>query len=154
MEDVQGTDVAERQERQEPCFPLFHVSKMSLFVVICCMCLVAMAVQALAALVACVEWGAEVGLSELRGHLGKGADEPGSLLPRGAAGLVAVGSGTDRQGRPLAIVRLGRLTEALVESCGRKSLLRCVAPRCPCQGVRSASLTGEDGILMFSSMTF
>lgn len=84
--------------------------------------------QALAALVSCVEWGARVGLSDLRGHLGAGPEAAGCLLPRGAEGLVTMGAGRDRQGRPLVIVRLGRLTASLVESCGRRPPLRFVRP--------------------------
>lgn len=85
--------------------------------------------QALASLVSCVEWGASVGLSGLRGHPGGGAAEgqegsAPSPLPA-AEGLVCLGSGFDRLGGPLVVVRLGGLTHSLVEACGKKALLRC-----------------------------
>ncbi|CBN79393.1 conserved unknown protein [Ectocarpus siliculosus] len=84
--------------------------------------------RALASLVSCVEWGASVGLSGLRGHPGGGAAEgqegsAPSPLPA-AEGLVCLGSGFDRLGRPLVVVRLGGLTHSLVEACGKKALLR------------------------------
>ncbi|CAN0256218.1 unnamed protein product, partial [Ectocarpus sp. 12 AP-2014] len=84
--------------------------------------------RALASLVSCVEWGASVGLSGLRGHHGGGAadgQEGSAPSPLPAAeGLVCLGSGFDRLGRPLVVVRLGGLTHSLVEACGKKALLR------------------------------
>lgn len=70
-----------------------------------------------------------MGLSGLRGHPGGGAAEgqegsAPSPLPA-AEGLVCLGSGFDRLGRPLVVVRLGGLTHSLVEACGKKALLRC-----------------------------
>lgn len=79
--------------------------------------------KALAALVSCVEWGAGVGLSGLRGHLGE-TGTPGSMMPPAAEGLVSVGAACDRQGRPFVIVRLGGLVATLVETCGKRALLR------------------------------
>lgn len=77
----------------------------------------------MASLVSCIEWGAAVGLSGLRGHLG-GSEGPDSVLPPGAEGLASFGAGVDRQGRPLVILRLGGLRDSLVETCGNKALLR------------------------------
>ncbi|CAM9961696.1 unnamed protein product, partial [Scytosiphon promiscuus] len=88
--------------------------------------------RALASLVSCVEWGASVGLSGLRGHPGGGAvataaagqgSAAKSPLPA-AEGLVHLGSGFDRLGRPLVFVRLEGLSPSLLEACGKKALLR------------------------------
>lgn len=81
--------------------------------------------QALAALVSCIEWGARIGLSDLRGHPG-GLDSPTRVIPPGAEGMVTLEGRCDRQGRPVVIVRLSYMTEALLEACGRRALLRCV----------------------------
>lgn len=79
----------------------------------------------MASLVSCVEWGAGVGLSGLRGHPGVMTDGASAPPPLPAAvGLVCLGPGLDRLGRPLVFVRLGGLTHALVEACGKKPLLR------------------------------
>lgn len=80
--------------------------------------------KALASLVSCVEWGARVGLSGLRGNLGGGDESPGSVVSHAAERLVSLGSGVDRQGRPVVILRLGELTNELVEACGKKALIR------------------------------
>lgn len=80
--------------------------------------------KALASLVSCVEWGARVGLSGLRGNLGGGDESPGLIVSDAAERLVRFGSSVDRQGRPVVILRLGELTNELVEDCGKKELIR------------------------------
>lgn len=82
----------------------------------------------MASLVSCVEWAAGMGLSGLRGHPGVVADGGAAAaapppLPA-ATGLVCLGAGLDRLGRPLVFVRLGGLSHSLVEACGKKPLLR------------------------------
>lgn len=65
-----------------------------------------------------------MGLSGLRGHLGGAEVGPGAVLLPAAEGLAVVGTRCDRQGRPVVILRLGGLTQSLVEACGKKALLR------------------------------
>ena len=75
----------------------------------------------------------------MRGHPGGGAGPAtaaaaaasSSPLPA-AEGIVCLGSGVDRLGRPLVIVRLAGLGHGLVEACGKKALLRCAVCRVPC----------------------
>lgn len=68
-----------------------------------------------------------MGLSGLRGHPGGGGGGEGSAakspLPA-AEGLVHLGSGFDKMGRPLVFVRLQSLSPSLLEACGKKALLR------------------------------
>ena len=71
----------------------------------------------------CVEWGASLGLAGLRGHPGGGKSSE-SVVPPAAEGIASFGSGVDRLGRPLVILRLGRLTDELVDACGKKALIR------------------------------
>ncbi|CAM9437959.1 unnamed protein product, partial [Discosporangium mesarthrocarpum] len=80
--------------------------------------------RALDALMSGVDWGANVGLSGLRGHIdpSKALRTP---LPPGLQNLTSISrSNFDRQGRPVLVVRLGWLTPSLLDHCGKNLLLK------------------------------
>lgn len=74
----------------------------------------------------CVEWGASIGLSDLRGHPG-GIHSPSNIVPPATEGLAFLDGGCDSQGRPVVVIRMCRINKFLLETSGRRALLRCVS---------------------------
>ena len=69
----------------------------------------------------CADWRASLGLSGFHVHPGGGKSSE-SVVPPAAEGIESFGSGVDRLGRSLVILRLGQLTEELVNTRGKKGL--------------------------------